>query len=123
MVDYVSLAVKARTLIEANGRSLTFKIVDRDPVDSAKPWRGRDAAQDITFSAKGVVYNYDAADVDGDLVRRGDKRVLVAHNSISGYDFEQVDSFLDGSDNYKVVNVGVVAPGDTYLIYEIQARL
>lgn len=123
MVDYVSLASKAQTLIEANGRDLTFKLVDRDPDDVTKPWRGRDAAGDTTFTIKGVVYNYDNDDVDGDLVRRGDKRVLVAHDSLSGQDFEQVDSFLDGTDNYKVINVGIVAPGDTYLIYEIQARL
>jgi hypothetical protein len=122
MVNYVSLAAKAKALIEANGRDLTFKTVSRAAADANKPWRGPSAAP-TEFTLKGVVVDYDEDDVDGDLVRRGDKRVLVAQNSITGgQDMKIVDAMDDGGLDYKVVAVSPVAPGDTTIIYEIQAR-
>ena len=83
-LDYTSFQNLAERLIEENGR--TISLVRRDqanPTDPAKPWRGSTEADEITVVVKGVFVEYEKMDFDGSLVRRGDKRVLIAAKSVT----------------------------------------
>lgn len=130
MVDYVSLADVAERLIEKNGR--TISLVRRDqgnPVDSAKPWRSSTEADEITVSVLGVVIKFEKEDFDGTLVRRGDKRALIAANSVtdaggsaSNLKIEDYDHIIDGTTRWKIIDAETVEPGDTRVYYDIQVR-
>ena len=130
MVNYASLKSLAERLIEANGRDLT--LVRRDQgnlVDPNEPWRGSTEASEISFVVKGVFTEFEKADFDGSLVRRGDKRVLIADQSVldeSGgapnLKIEDYDHIVDDGVRWKILSVEVIQPGDTRIFYDIHVR-
>ena len=122
MVDYVSLASTALRLITANGRTVTFTVKTTTPADTNKPWRGTAASGDTTFDAVSVIVPFENDDVDGKLVRRGDSRLFVAANSVTGQDMESVDTVTDRDELWKVIKVNDISPGNTLVLYEIQLR-
>lgn len=76
-IDYVKAAATALRLITANGGPVDLVKLDRVPADGAKPWRAG-GATDTTVSVQAVLLSYDETDIDGDIVRRGDRKALVA---------------------------------------------
>lgn len=127
-IDYATLRTKAETLIADAGRSVTFIKKDQgNPADPSKPWRASTGAADVSFPVIAAVVDYDFDEVDDTLVNRGDKRVLVSAAAVDtaaggATNLEEFDNMVDGNDEYGIVNVGVVAPGDTRIIYDIQVR-
>jgi hypothetical protein len=124
MVNYVSLAATAKRLIEANGRNVTFSIKGETPLMPDKPWRGNDPAGDNSFVAKAVIIPFEESDTEGSLVRRGDARMFVAATSatVAGKSMREVDSVLDGTELWKVVDVNDITPGPTSVLYELHIR-
>ena len=129
-LDYVSFKALAERLIEANGRSL--KLVRRDqtnPVDPAKPWRDSTDAGEITITVIGVVIDFEKEDFDGSLVRRGDKRILVADQSVideaggaSNLKIEDYDHILDGTVRWKILDASTIEPGSIRIMFDLQVR-
>ena len=125
MVDYVKLSATAKRLIEKNGRDLVLEKKSRTPADSIKSWRGPSSTSSGTsVTVKGVVVPPDNfSDTDGQLIRRGQLRVLISNESVddqqTGLDITEFDSIKDGSDSYKIVEVNRVEPGALPLIYDI----
>lgn len=122
MVDYVSLASVAERLIEQNGRDVTLRKENRTPADSNAPWQGTSGAVTDIGPLKGVFVEYDNEGIDGDRVRRGDKRLFVAANDTSLQIVEGFDKVVDGTETWAIVAVRIVQPGDTLIIYDIQVR-
>ena len=57
MADLATLALTAKRLIDANGRTITVRRLSRVEEDPAKPWRGTTDVRttpDATVSVKGV---------------------------------------------------------------------
>lgn len=121
MVDYVSLAATAERLIAENGRDVTLVKRSETPADAGKPWRGT-TADDTSITVKGVVIPFEAEDQDGDLFRREDKQAFVAADATSPNEIESFDELDDGSDTYKIINVELIHPGDTRVLYVLQVR-
>lgn len=128
MVNYVRLAAKTKTIVEATGRSLTFIRKSRQDADSAKPWRAPKTASFTTpaddresLSIVGAVTDYDENDTDG-LIRRGDKKVIIAHDSVDPDTIEAMDAYDDGGVRYKILHVTILKPGDTRLCYIVHSR-
>lgn len=129
MVNFVSFQNLAERLIEENGR--TISLVRRDqgnPTDPAKPWRGSTEADEITVVVKGVFIEYEKMDFDGSLVRRGDKRLLVAAKSVtdessaSNLKIEDYDHVLDAGVRWKIITAELIEPGDLRIMFDIQVR-
>ena len=129
MVNFVSFQNLAERLIEENGR--TISLVRRDQgnlTDPAKPWRGSTEADEITVVVKGVFIEYEKMDFDGSLVRRGDKRLLVAAKSVtdessaSNLKIEDYDHVLDGGVRWKIITAELIEPGDLRIMFDIQVR-
>jgi hypothetical protein len=130
MVDYVSFQNLAERLIEANGRDLS--LVRRDQVnltDPTKPWRGSTEVDTITVVVKGVFIDFEKEDFDGSLVRRGDKRVLIAAKSVtdeggnaSNLKIEDYDHILDAGVRWKIITVETIEPGPLRIMFDIQVR-
>lgn len=130
MVDFASFRNLAERLIEANGRELSLVRRDQgNPTDPAKPWRGSTEAGTITVVVKGVFIEFEKEDFDGTLVRRGDKRVLIADKSVTdeggsaaNLKIEDYDHILDGGTRWKIMKAELIAPGDTRIMFDIHAR-
>lgn len=130
MVNYANLKSLAERLIEANGRNLT--LVRRDQgnlVNTAEPWRGSTEAAEISFDVKGVFTEFEKEDFDGSLVRRGDKRVLIADQSVldesgaaTNLKIEDYDHILDDGVRWKILAVEAIQPGPTRIYYDIHVR-
>ncbi len=128
-LDYTSFQNLAERLIEENGR--TISLVRRDqanPTDPAKPWRGSTEADEITVVVKGVFVEYEKMDFDGSLVRRGDKRVLIAAKSVtdesnaSNLKIEDYDHVLDAGVRWKIITAELIEPGPLRIMYDLQVR-
>ena len=129
MVNYVSLANTAERLIEENGRTFTIVRAGETAVDPAKPYGPDTSAGETRHSVLGVIIEFENEDIDGALIRRGDKRCLIAHNSIvdaaSGADsliVEEFDTLEDGTEVWKIEGVEAIHPGDTRIMYDLQLR-
>ena len=130
MVDYVSFQNLAERLIEANGRDLSLVRRDQDnPIDPAKPWRGSTEAGTITVIVKGVFIDFEKEDFDGSLVRRGDKRVLIAAKSVTdeggsaaNLKIEDYDHILDAGVRWKILTAELIEPGPLRIMFDIQVR-
>lgn len=129
-LNYANFRTLAERLIEENGRNITLVRRDQgNPVDSAKPWRDSTEAATITFIVKGVIIDFDKEDIDGSLVRRGDKRVLISDKSVSDEGgsaanliIEDYDHILDAGVRWKIKEVNLIEPGDTRIMYDLQIR-
>ena len=129
-LNYANFRTTAERLIEENGRDVSLVRRDQgNPVDSAKPWRDSTEAATITFIVKGVIIDFEKEDIDGSLVRRGDKRVLISAKSVSDEGgsaanliIEDYDHVLDAGVRWKIKDVNLIEPGDTRIMYDLQIR-
>lgn len=130
MVDYVSFRNLAERLIEENGRTLSLVRRDQgNPVDPAKPWRSSTEVAEITVSVLGVFIEFEKEDFDGSLVRRGDKRILIADKSVideggsaANLQIEDYDHVLDGTVRWKILTVNLIEPGAIRIMFDLQVR-
>lgn len=132
MVNYTSFRLLAERLIGENGRALTLRRVDQtNAEDPLKPWRAPASmgSGNVSLPVVGVFTEYDKEDIDGTLVRAGDKRVLVAakdtEDAQTGSEniiIEDFDTILDGTTVWKIIKVSVIEPGSLRVLYDIQAR-
>lgn len=121
-LNYTRLATTAERLIEENGRSVTLLKGGEVVSDPAKPWRDDSTTGDLSLTVIGAIVNYDYDEIDGDLIKRGDKRLLIAQNSVSANEIETFDRVLDGGVDWKIQDTKVWEPGDTRIFYDIQLR-
>lgn len=131
MVDQVKLAATAERLIEANGRSATFRKRDRTPENASQPWRGPDKvptapdgasvtaiacfvpAGNTSFLGEGRL-------VAADLSDRFDQVCLVAHDSLpTGTRLEDFSTVEDDSRAWKIARAELLQPGGTRMIYAL----
>jgi len=121
-LNYTRLATTAERLIEENGRSVTLLKGGEVVSDPAKPWRDDSTTGDLSLTVIGAIVNYDYDEIDGDLIKRGDKRLLIAQNSVSANEIETFDRVLDGGVDWKIQDTKVWEPGDTRIFYDLQLR-
>lgn len=129
-LNYISLRSLAERLIEENGRTLTLVRKDQgNPVDPAKPWRNSTNAAEITVAVLGVFVEFEKDEVDGTIVKRGDKRLLVSDKSVTdgggaaaNLVVEDYDAVLDGGVRWRIVTAEVIEPGALRILYDLQVR-
>lgn len=112
MSFYGGLADTAERLIDEYGRTVTVRTVVKsgaanDPVLTASD-----------TSSKAVFANYNQRDMIGGLIKQGDIMVLVK----TAVSVDETSLILDGSVVYSVVDIATIKPGDTLIMYKIQAR-
>lgn len=122
-------AQKALAMIERarkQGRASEVKITRSTPGSpggynpDTGEFEGGAAPSTVTHTAPGVKIGYEQTDIDGTLIKHGDQRLYVpALGFVRPTTNEQIKV---GSATYTVVNVEVVAPGDTDILYIIQIR-
>ena len=130
MVNFNNFRLLAERLIEENGRTITLVRKDQGNfVDPAKPWRGTTGASEVTVDVLGVFTEFEKELVDGNVVKRGDKRVLIAAKSVedesqSGVNIkiEDYNEVLDGTVRFRIVTAELIEPGPLRVMYDLQVR-
>lgn len=128
--DYAKFRLLAERLIEENGRTITLVRQDQgNPADAAKPWRASTNANEITTDVIGVFTDFEKEDFEGTLIRRGDKRVLIAAKSVEdatsgslNVKVEDFDAILDDGVRWKILTADLIEPGSSRIMYDVQVR-
>ena len=129
-LDYANFRNLADRLIGENGRPLTIVREDQgNPADPTKPWRGSTGASTVSTVVTGVFVEFEKEDFEGTLVRRGDKRVLIAAQDVEdettgtqNVKVEDYDFILDGAVRWKIVTADLIEPGPLRIMYDVQVR-
>ncbi len=123
MVDYTRMTATAKRLIEKNGRTVTLRHKVEADADGDRPW-AETTGKSVEADAVGVFLDYTLAEIDGELIRRGDQKVLFAATSeeLEGTHVEDFDEVDDGGVIWKIQGVEPLCPGDTCLMYTMQVR-
>ncbi len=129
MADFAKLQKTADRLITANGRAVTLRKRDRGTADPATPWRGPSIpGTDITVMAIAVILDFDEDTIDGTLIRRNDKRALVAELDVNPagasviHEIETFNTLVDGADTWHIERIKLLQPSTEKLFYDLQLR-
>ena len=109
---YLELAERARELIDKYGRELQVKSFVRSGADY------NPVKTPTLNTVVGVVVPFRAREVDGELVRRHDKRIFVDCDQLIENDMRIVDKGVE----YSIVEAELVEPGNISLLYKLQVR-
>ncbi len=112
MSFYSDMAQLAIDMIGDFGRSMTL----REYAESGDPYDPVRTPSDTSII--GVVTNFKAMDIDGTLIQKGDKQIFVDAENVPTIAMDVVDN----STVYHIISVDEVKPGDTKILYKIQAR-
>lgn len=114
-MDYDSLAETAARLISENGRNVTLK--RRTPATYSPSTGTNSGGGDISFTVKAVFTGFKSHEIDGEVVKRTDTKILIA-----GTEPAKGDIIVNGGISYPVIEVETIQPGGTALLWKVQAR-
>lgn len=107
--DYSGLATTSSSLVTKFGRDVVLVTI----TNSGDAWNPTQV--EATETVKAVQVRLD--NIDNDLILATDKGFLVVATLIT------VDMRIrDGSTDYSIVAVTEIKPGDTFMLYKVQAR-
>ncbi len=66
-----------------------------------------------------AIMDFRADEIDGTLIRREDKRIYMTG---TGFAPVQNDRLKIGSDEWEIISITPIKPGDVVVVYDIQAR-
>ena len=112
---YDRAAATALKLLTKYGRSVTVTSVTPGTYD---PAAGSITNTTATSTAKGLVTEHKATDIDGTLIKAGDKKLLLDSSAVISID----DSVTVGSDVYSVVGVSELNPAGTRVMWTCNIR-
>lgn len=116
---YDRLAQSAKRRLSGNGRDVLLRQVT---AGKYSPDTHEITGRRLTdISVKAVISDYSEFQQDGEIVQRGDKRVLIAAAALENAP-QLVDLIIDGETVYKIVNIKTIQPGDVPLLYRMQVR-
>lgn len=118
--DYSGLAATAVAQIADKGRAVSLVYVA--PAVLNKDTDALTPAVETTVAVKVLFKNYSRKEVDGTLIKTGDKLALLANETALTRAPKNGDKFTDGSETYTIKDVREIQPGDTVLLYEMQVR-
>lgn len=115
--DYASLATTADTIIGNFGIPVTVVSKGTASYDIDT---GSVTSTNVTQTANGVITNYDSKDIDGSVILRGDKRLLLSPIGITSIKPDARVTLAGVS--YIVVSVNETNPAGVPLVYDLQIR-
>lgn len=125
MVDFVSLALTAKRLIDANGRTITVVKSGNVVADSAKPWEVSSTPAAASVSGAGVFVD---PTLMGQMfsseegVKRGEAVCLFAANNDGDYALETFDTITDGTRSWRIIRAKNLQPADTKILYMFEVE-
>jgi len=126
MPDYTKLAATAKRLIEASGRTVTFRRLGTQVDDPTKPWRASENVRnpaELEVQAKAVFVDPVSAAKMGlgvtgeEMINKIDSVALVASDSALTFDLETFHEVVETNSLFKIIHVEVLRPGTKKLLY------
>lgn len=111
---FVETAIKQ---INDKGRTVTLRSKTAGEFDPIAGTMTGGTQTDRT--PKALFTDYVAKHVDGTIIQQGDKQVLIADVMTAP---DNDDILIDGTDEYSIIHVGAIQPGDTPILYKLQVR-
>lgn len=109
---YQSLIKEIKSALKEYGRGITIRKLSKS---------GSLYNPDITFQdfpSIGVSDNYDLSLIDGSVIKKGDIQYFIDCE----IEVDQSSKIIDDGETYSIVSFQLIKPGDTELLYIIQAR-
>lgn len=118
--DYSRQVQSALRMIYKYGRNV--EIISQGTGGEYDPSTGQfTPAEPKKTNIKAVFVDYETKEIDGTNVLRTDKKVLIAAASLEEKP-STTTKIKDGSEEYSVIDVNIIQPGNTKILYEVQAR-
>lgn len=115
---YDQLQATAVRLIASKGRDMTLKL----NATAYDPDTGNATVTPTSIAAKGVVDEYSAFRIDGEIIKRGDKKVLLSPSGVTREPDPTSDILVIGGVDHRIIHVKPISPAGTVVYYEVQAR-
>jgi hypothetical protein len=122
MAIHDKFAALAERLIAKNGRDVVLYKLSRTAATPAKPWEGAGTGFEDSATVKAVITDYNEDEIDGEIIRQGDKKLLVAAKPSPTQDLLKFDKLDDAGSIYSVVRGNLLKPGVTSILYKFQIR-
>jgi len=117
-MNYANTRSNADRLIVGSGQAMTLNSRSAAAYDTAAG--GSAVVSSVDVSCTGVSTNYSDREVDGNMVQRGDAKVVLS--AVIATAPKVGDGLLIGTVSYNIVNVTTKSPGGTALVYILQVR-
>lgn len=120
--DYQSDADTAVDLLEEFGQSVTLT---SKTSGAYSPSTGIAAVTTSTQTVNAVSLDYVSRDIDGTLIKAGDKRLLIAPKTTAGITLTAPvvdDTVLVGSMTYTIKSVKPLSPAGTVILFDCNIR-
>lgn len=120
--DYQDDADTAAELLEEFGQPVTLT---SKTSGAYSPSTGAAVVTTDTQTVNAVVLDYGSRDIDGTLIRAGDKRLLMAPQTTAGDDLTAPvvdDTVAVGSTTYTVKGIKTLSPAGTVVLFDCNIR-
>lgn len=116
-MDYSGLAARAVLQIRDKGRAANLIYKDQGTYSPSNDTVSGASLEEI--EVKTVITNYRDSAIDGVMILTGDRQAVIAANVVK----PRIGDILnDQGQEYAIVNVIEIGPGDTPLVYKLQIR-
>ena len=115
---YARFAATADRLLRAKGQPMT--LIKREP-GAYDPTTASGTVSEVLHACTGVELDYPAGAIDGTLVIRGDRRVLLSPVGLAASP-QTEDSMTIGASHRKIMSARKVAPAGDVVLWELQVR-
>lgn len=116
--DYSRLKNRGTALIKKYGYSLSLVRPAKSGIDPATGDR-MDGEDSLLYSVTGIDQQYRQSEIDGTLIKTGDKKILLTAETAP----EQGDYLTDGLSRWNIITITPVKPANDVLLYSLQVRL
>ena len=119
MIDYEQIRREASVSIREAGTTMTLRVLTGGEVDHG----GEAGQQEATeYPAFGVKRYYREHEIDNTLVLQGDLKVILEVSSTMPRPGAKRDKLIIDGEAWDIENCEPLAPGDTTVLYKVQAR-
>ena len=112
--SYLGVKSTATDLLKKFGRQFTFT---RKTDGSYNPNTGSSSTSSSTYQRYGAVFNYSDSERGEGTVQEGDRRILA-----EGHTYQIGDTVSIESENYRIISISNIQPGDTIVACNLQVR-
>ncbi|RTL04574.1 hypothetical protein EKK58_10265 [Candidatus Dependentiae bacterium] len=117
--NYSNIQATAQRLITKFGKDWVLKRTIKGTYNPSANTRSTDST--TNYTAKAVRTEYKNYQVDGEVIQRGDFKLLMEAKGLSVVPSVE-DEIVDGSDTYQIINIKEIKPSTITIYYEIQVR-
>lgn len=120
-MDWTKWQDKAASMIGNYGADITVRLLTRSGYSAASDTYATIATTDYVI--KGLITNYDEADIDGTIIQNGDRRVLIYAKGLPALE-SSVDEIqiIYGGIAWNPISIVPLKPGGTTILYYLQCR-